>query len=145
VSAMASTATRTASSPVARARDAGDAVAAGAGRVPPAVRTAGLAMAGLAGGIAIGAGAASRRRSLLPKPRPKVLGVPIGRKPAPLVAAKSLAGTAKQLGRSSGKLTRTAEDIHEIRRQLEQSNRRSPIEVVLDGLTHRRGVHRDSG
>ena len=123
---MASTATRSASSPVARVRDAGDAVAAGAGRVPPAVRTAGLALAGLAGGIAIGAGAASRRR-----------------KPAALVAAKSLAGTAKRLSRTSGKLTRTAEDIHAIRSQLEQANRRSPIEVVLDGLTHRRGAHRD--
>jgi hypothetical protein len=36
----------------------------------------------------------------------------------------------------------TADDIRAIREQLEQTNRRSPVEVLLDGLTHRRGAHK---
>jgi hypothetical protein len=36
-----------------------------------------------------------------------------------------------------------AEDGRELRQQLEQLNRRSPVEVLLDGLTHRRGAHKN--
>jgi hypothetical protein len=31
------------------------------------------------------------------------------------------------------------------REELEKTTRRSPIEVVLDGLTHRRGAHKREG
>jgi hypothetical protein len=44
---------------------------------------------------------------------------------------------AKRLVSAAGKASRTADDLHAIREQLENANRRSPIEVVLDGLTHR--------
>ena len=41
----------------------------------------------------------------------------------------------------AGKASNTgADDIRAIREQLENANRRSPIEVVLDGLTHRPGI-----
>jgi hypothetical protein len=100
----------------------------------PAV-AAGAAAAGLAGGLALGARASSRRR--------KVLGLPIGRKRQGLAGTvQLLAGGARQLGSAASRATETADDIHQIREQLAASNRRSPIEIVLDGLTHRRGAHR---
>lgn len=82
---------------------------------------AGAAAAGLAGGLLIGSrigsgsGLSMRRRS---------------RKALALAGAKRFAATAV-------KASRTADDIQTIREQLENANRRSPIEVVLDGLTHR--------
>jgi hypothetical protein len=72
---------------------------------------AGAAVAGLAGGMLIG----SRKRK---------------KSDTALVVAKRLVSAA-------GKASRTADDIHSIREQLENASRRSPIEVVLDGLTHR--------
>jgi hypothetical protein len=63
--------------------------------------------------------------------RRKLLGVPIGRKSNALVALELLRNAS-----------RTTEDVHEIREQLDKVNRKSPLEVVLDGLTHRRGAHK---
>jgi hypothetical protein len=89
------------------------------------------AVAGLAGGLALGARASSRRR--------KVLGLPIGPKRRGVGdAVRLLAAGAQQLGSAS----QAADDLHQIREQLAASNRRSPIEIVLDALTHRRGAHR---
>jgi hypothetical protein len=85
---------------------------------------AGAAAAGLAGGMLIGSrigtgtGLFVRRRS--------------GK-------AVALAG-AKRFVATAVKASHTADDIHAIREQLENANRRSPIEVVLDGLTHRPGT-----
>jgi hypothetical protein len=51
----------------------------------------------------------------------------------------ALAG-ARRVAAVAGKASNTADDIRAIRVQLENANRRSPIEVVLDGLTHRPGT-----
>jgi hypothetical protein len=96
---------------------------------------AGAAVAGLAGGLALGALGAPRRRVLR---RRKVLGVPVGRQSAAAVLAKRAVTAA-------GRASRTADDIHAVREQLERANRRSPVEVLLDGLTHRRGAHKLEG
>jgi hypothetical protein len=85
---------------------------------------AGAAAAGLAGGLLIGSRIGSgtqlfvRRRS---------------------ARALTLAGV-KRFAATAVKASRTADDIRAIREQLENANRRSPIEVVLDGLTHRPGT-----
>ena len=83
---------------------------------------AGAAAAGLAGGLLlgsrIGSGLLVRRRSS---------------------RALALAG-AKRLAKTAVRASNTADDIHAIREQLEQANNRSPIEVLLDGLTHRPGT-----
>lgn len=83
---------------------------------------AGAAAAGLAGGLLlgsrIGSGRLVRRRSS------KML---------------ALAG-AKRLAKTAVRASHTADDIHAIREQLEQANNRSPIEILLDGLTHRPGT-----
>jgi hypothetical protein len=88
--------------------------------------TAGAAAAALAGGLLIGSrigtggGLLVRRRS---------------------GAALALAG-AKSLAATAVKASHAVDDIHAIREQLEHANQRSPIEVVLDGLTHRPGTGR---
>jgi hypothetical protein len=102
---------------------------------------AGAAAAGLAGGLAAGA-RRGRHRPLL-APRRRVLGMPIQRKSGMLKTLELLGEAARQLDSAMDRLAGpSGEDAHEIREQLDKLNRRSPIEVVLDGLTHRRGVHR---
>ena len=71
-----------------------------------------------------------------------MLGLPIGRAPTSVAAARALAGGTRRLAGAGKRVSRTAEDIHEIREHLEQANRQSPIEVLLNGLTHRRGANR---
>ena len=103
---------------VTRAKDAGDTVASIAQRSAGPALAAG---AGLAGGLLIGSRVSSGRGL-------------IGRRRSGAVVA--FAG-ARRLAALAGKASNTADDIRAIREQLENANRRSPIEVVLDGLTHR--------
>lgn len=103
--------------------------------------TAGAAAAGLVGGLALG----SRKRrglSALVAPRRRILGVPIGRKTGLVRTAETLGHMARGLGAATHKASATTDDIHQIREQLDKSNRQSPVEVLLDGLTHRRGAHK---
>ena len=108
---------------------------------------AGAAAAGLAGGLAIGSRMPSRRRGAraLLAPRRTVLGRPVGPKSPLLVTAETLGKAAKQIGSAAGRASVTTDEARQIREQLEKANRRSPLEVVLDGLTHRRGAHRHEG
>ena len=105
---------------------------------------AGATAAGLAGGLALGSRAASKRRGLaaLLAPRRRILGVPVGRQNGVVRGAKALGRVARDLSSATGQVSSTTEDIREIREQLDKANRRSPLEVVLDGLTHRRGAHK---
>jgi hypothetical protein len=105
-----------------------------------------VAAAGLAGGLALGARAGSKRRGRLASivaPRPRLLGIPVGQKPGALRIAEALRDGAKHLGAATNRVSNTADDVRELRDQLERANRRSPVEVLLDGLTHRRGAHRN--
>jgi hypothetical protein len=131
-------------SAAAKVKGGGEAVASTAHRTPGPARAAGFAAAGLAGGLALGSHFAARRKPLrlLRQPRRTVLGIPIGREPAAVAAARTLADTAKRLADAGRHASRTADDIHELRRHLEQANRQSPVEVLLNGLTHRRGANR---
>jgi hypothetical protein len=104
-----------------KAKHAGDTVA---GKAAKPALAAGAAAAGLAGGLLIGSrmgsggGLLGRRRS----------------------GAALAFASAKRFAAVAGKASHTADDIRAIREQLENANRRSPIEVVLDGLTHRPGT-----
>lgn len=91
-------------------------------------------MAGLAGGLALGARMGSKRR--------KVLGLPVGRKRPMVRAAEALGKVALRLGSAAHQATATADDVRQIREELDKANRQSPVEVLLDGLTHRRGAHK---
>ncbi len=108
------------------------------------VLAAGATAAGVAGGLVLGSRLNSKRGGLAAvlAPRRRILGVPVGRKSGLARTAEALGEVAKELRSASEQASRTTEDVHQIRDTLEASNRRSPVEVVLDGLTHRRGAHR---
>lgn len=129
---------------MARAKEAGDAVSTAARKAKGPLLTAGATAAGLAGGIALGAKLGSKQSgvSALLRPRRRVLGVPFGRKPALARTAGALGKVAQELASATSKASTTADELRQVREQLEEGNKRSPVEVVLDGLTHRRGAHK---
>jgi len=59
-----------------------------------------------------------------------------------VLAAEALRDVARELGSATSQVTGTADDVREIKEHLDRANRRSPVEVLLDGLTHRRGAHK---
>ena len=130
------TATQSNGRAVAKAKEAGDTVSSAAQSASRPALTAGAAAAGLAGGLALGARLSSRGGlAALVKPRRRILGVPIGRKSGLHLAVETL-------GKATKRASSTSDDIHQVREELEKANRQSPVEVLLDGLTHRRGAHR---
>jgi hypothetical protein len=133
-----------ASSAVAKAKETGDSVATAARKAKGPMIAAGATAAGLAGGLAIGSRATAKRRgvSALLAPRRRVLGVPVGRQNGMMRGAKALGRVARDLSAATERVSSTTDDVREIREQLDKVNRRSPLEVVLDGLTHRRGAHK---
>ena len=110
-----------ASSAVAKA---GGSVSSAARSAKTPVLTAGAAAAGLAGGLVLGSRLKLRRKT----------GVQ--------TTLELLGKAAKELGSVTKQVSSTTDDIRQVREELEQANRRSPVEVLLDGLTHRRGAHR---
>jgi hypothetical protein len=110
------------------ASDAGRAVgsAANAAKVPAVA--GGAALAGLDGGVALARG--GRRR---------VLGVPVPGTRRPLVKINGRGSGTKQLMKTGRQVAELAVEVRQARQQLATERRRSPIEVVLDGLTARRG------
>jgi hypothetical protein len=109
------------------AQSAGRAVgsAASAAKVPAVA--GGAALAGLVGGMAIARGG-----------RRKVLGVPVPGTRRPLVKIKGRGSNGKQLLKTGQQVADLAIEVRQARRQLATERKRSPIEVVLDGLTARR-------
>lgn len=128
-------------------KDAGETTASIARRARGPMLTAGAAAAGLAGGLAAGSLRRSTRRGrgLSIDRRPKLLGMRLGPKGGALRSVELLRDGAKHLDSATSQLSGTSDELREIRQQLDQVNRRSPLEVVLDGLTHRRGAHRREG
>jgi hypothetical protein len=125
-------------------KDVGDTAATVARRARGPLLAAGAAAAGLAGGLAAGSrlGAKRRGRGWLLAPRRRVLGVPLGPKSGARRAVEMLRDGAKHFDSATSQMSGTTEDVRQIREQLEKANRQSPLEVVLDGLTHRRGAHK---
>jgi hypothetical protein len=121
------------------AEKAGDAIGSVASKTKTPALAGGAALAGLAGGLAIAARGGRR----------KVLGMPVPGTRRPLVKVKAPRRTAKGVskdlmkaagdigsaGRQAGEL---ASEVRLVRQQLESSRRRSPVEIVLEGLTSRR-------
>jgi hypothetical protein len=132
-----------ASSVVAKATEAGRSVTTVASRAKgPMLAAAGTA-AGLAGGLALGARMSkSHRFGAIIAPRRKVLGVQVGRKNGVVKTAETLAKVARELQSASTHISSTTDDVRQIREQLEHANNQSPIEVLLNGLTHRRRPHK---
>ena len=131
----------------AKAKQAGGAVGSAAQKARGPGLAAGAGLAGLAGGLALGSRLASRRRGIrsLLAPRPRLLGMPLGPRSGAQLTAKAIGRAAKQLSSATDQVSDTAGEVRQVREQLEKANRQSPIEVLLDGLTHRRGAHRREG
>jgi hypothetical protein len=117
------------------AQNAGHAIGTAASKAKLPAAAGGAALAGLVGGVAIATRGGRR----------KVLGVPIPGARRPLVkinTPRRKAGT-KDLVKAGGQMAELATEVRLARQQLDSNRRRSPIEVVLEGLTARRG--RQSG
>jgi len=84
----------------------------------------GAAVAGLAAGTVLGSKLQAHRRS-------HVLGVPVPR-------GSELKSGAKHAARAGRWIAGMQADVRAVRAQAEQSQRQSPIEVLLSGLTSRR-------
>ena len=95
-------------------------------------------------GLAVGSQIGGRRRGLsrLVAPRRKVLGVPLGRKSGLRRTVETLGKAAQGVGSATRQVSSTSEDIRQVREELERANRQSPVEVLLNALTHRRGAHK---
>jgi hypothetical protein len=124
----------------AKARQAGESVTEAAAKARRPLAAAGLTAAALAGGFVLGR-AGGQRHTFLPRRR-KVLGLRVGPKTGFERTADVLEKLADGLGAAADKAAATTDDVHKIRDELEQVNRQSPVEVLLDGLTHRRGAHK---
>jgi hypothetical protein len=120
------------------AQQTGHAIGEAASKAKGPALTGGAALAGLVGGVALAARSGRR----------KVLGVPIPGTRRPLVqiktprrnnVAKDVVKAAGNMGKAGGQMAELASEVRQAREQLDARQRRSPIEVVLQGLTSRRG------
>ena len=97
-------------------------------RTPAIIGSA--ALAGLVGGWALARNGGSRR----------VLGVKLPGPVAPGSAAtQNVAEAARQVGLFGERVGELAHEVRLVREGIAHSHRRSPVEVVLEGLTTRRG------
>jgi hypothetical protein len=105
---------------------------------------AGATAAGLAGGLALGSRMTSKPAGLgaLLRPRRTMLGLPVGRRSGLIKTAQALGKVASEMSSARHQASRATDDIHQIREHLKRENRRSPIEVALDALTHRPGTRK---
>jgi hypothetical protein len=114
------------------AKTAGSAVASAAKQLKTPAVAAGVGLAGVAGGIALGRGTKSKKSLGLPLP---------GRSPSKATSKKlsramenvDIGAAAKQTGQIAERVRQVSEAISGEK----SSPRRSPVEVVLEGLTRR--------
>lgn len=98
-----------------------------AGRAASRARTpllaGGAAVAGAAAGLAVGANRGRKRR--------------VRRRPMMKIRSKDLVKVTRDVGRFGMDVGQLASELRRTREQASSAKRRSPVEVVLDGLTHR--------
>ena len=111
------------------AKGAGHSLGGAASKAKVPLLAGGAALAGAAGGIALGA-RQSRRHGGGPIVRP--------RRPQMKVKSQDLAKAAKEVGSFGAQMGRLASELQQAREVANSSKHRSPVEVVLDGLTSRR-------
>jgi hypothetical protein len=110
------------------ASTAGNAVSSAAKKFKTPVIAAGAGVAGVAGGIAL-----ARRKDK------KILGVSLPNRGTAQVTSKNVASAARNLGAFAERTGRIAEQVRAASEAVGEdgARRKSPIEVVLDGLTRR--------
>ena len=113
------------------AKDAGKTVGKAASKAKTPLLAGGAALAGAAGGMAIGA----MRRHSHPH---KVLGVKMPQPKRVKVRSRDVARAAKEVGSFGQQVGELAIELRHAREESGNGKHRSPVEVVLDGLTARR-------
>jgi hypothetical protein len=122
------------------AKTAGDALGGAAQKAKGPALAGGAALVGLAGGLAI-AGRGGRRRVLgvpVPGSRRPLVKVAAPRRRRTKVLGKDLIKAAGEVGSAGRQVGELAGEVRLVRQQLDAKRRRSPVEVVLEGLTTRR-------
>jgi hypothetical protein len=89
----------------------------------------GAALAGVAGGLVLGTRHARRHRGI---------GMAIPRRPQVKVKSADVAKAAKEVGSFGAQLGHLANELQQARESTNGGTHRSPLEVVLEGLTARR-------
>ncbi len=111
-------------------RSAGRTIGNTASKAKLPALASGAAIVGLAGGVALGARGRSRRR---------MMGVPLPRRSVLKASTKNLASSAQNAARFGEQLAELTTEVKRTRETVQGREKRSPVEVVLEGLTHRRG------
>jgi len=111
-----------------KAKSAGKTVGKAAGKAKIPLVAGGAALAGAAGGLALASSKHARKSGI---------GKAIARRPKVKLKSGDVARAAKEVGKVS---TQVGELAGELQRNREEANgkHRSPVEVVLQGLTSRR-------
>jgi hypothetical protein len=113
------------------AKDAGQAVGRAASKAKVPLVAGGAALAGAAGGLALGVHQAHRRRGMMAVPR----------RPQLKVNSRDLAKAAKEVGTFGAQMGHLASELQRTREVANGGRQhRSPVEVVLEGLTARRSA-----
>jgi hypothetical protein len=103
--------------------EAGQSVGKAASKAKAPLLAGGAAVAGAAGGLVLGARAGRRSKAMR---RPKVK-----------IRSRDIARAARDVGQFGMDVGQLASELRRNREQANGAKRRSPVEVVLDGLTHR--------
>jgi len=111
------------------AKDAGQAVGGAVSKAKVPLMAGGAALAGAAGGLVLGARQARRNG-----PAARAL----SRRPQVKVRSRDLAKAAKEVGSFGAQMGRLATELQQTREAAGNGKHRSPVEVVLEGLTARR-------
>jgi len=112
------------------AKDAGHAVGGAVSKAKVPLMAGGAALAGAAGGLMLGARQARRNG-----PAARAL----SRRPQVKVRSQDLAKAAKEVGSFGAQMGRLATELQQTREAAGNGKHRSPVEVVLEGLTRRSG------
>ncbi len=113
-------------------KEAGQTVGKAASKAKTPLLAGGAALAGAAGGMAIEAMRARRSH-----PR-RVLGIKVPRGKRMRVRSRDVVKTAKEVGTLGQQVGELATELRHAREAGGSDKHRSPVEVVLDGLTARR-------
>ncbi len=111
------------------AKDAGHAVGGAVSKAKVPLVAGGAALAGAAGGLVLGARQARRHG---------VGARALSRRPQVKVSSRDLARAAKEVGSFGAQMGRLASELQQTREAAGNGRHRSPVEVVLEGLTARR-------
>ena len=112
-------------------KEAGQAVSKVASNAKTPLLASSAALAGAAGGLAIGAMRSRRSRS------PKVLGLKMPQGKRVKIRSRDVARAAREVGALSQHVAELATELRHARENTNEGKRRSPVEVVLNGLTAR--------